>query len=47
MKNALESYVNTQGGVKMPLTDGYGKTAANNLELGLYLCVESGRSSNS
>ena len=40
VKNALESYVNTQGGVKMPLTDGYGKTGATGLDLGLYLVVE-------
>lgn len=40
VKNALESCVNTQGGVKMPLTDGYGKTGAAALDLGLYLVVE-------
>lgn len=41
VKNALERYAAANGGTKLPLTDGYGKTAANNLELGLYLCVES------
>lgn len=40
VKNALESCVNSQGGMKMPLTDGYGKTAVTGLDLGLYLVVE-------
>lgn len=39
MKNALEAYV-TESGTAMPLTDTYGKTKAENLELGLYLVVE-------
>ena len=39
-KNALETYVKDNGGTAMPLTDAYGKTAASELELGLYLCVE-------
>lgn len=40
VKNALETYIAANGGVKMPLTDAYGKTAASNLELGLYLVLE-------
>ena len=40
VKNALESYVAANGGTAMPLTDAYGKTAASNLGLGLYLVVE-------
>lgn len=40
VKNALESYVTSNGGSKMPLTDSYGKTSATNLDLGLYLIVE-------
>lgn len=40
VKNALESYVAANGGTAMPLTDAYGKTAASNLDLGLYLVVE-------
>ena len=39
-KNALEAYVKANGGTAMPLTDAYGKTSAENLELGLYVCVE-------
>ena len=39
VKNALEAYV-TADGTAMPLTDTYGKTKAENLELGLYLVVE-------
>lgn len=39
-KNALEAYVKVNGGTAMPLTDAYGKTSAADLELGLYLCVE-------
>ena len=39
VKNALEAYV-TESGTAMPLTDTYGKTRAENLELGLYLVVE-------
>ena len=40
VKNALESYISTNGGAAMPLTDAYGKTKAENLALGLYLVVE-------
>ena len=40
VKNALETYVKTNGGSAMPLTDSYGKTEERDLELGLYLCVE-------
>ena len=40
VKNALEAYVNAGGGTAMPLTDTYGKTKAENLDLGLYLVVE-------
>ena len=40
VKNALEAYVSANGGTAMPLTDAYGKTAASELELGLYLLVE-------
>ncbi len=40
VKNALETYVSSNGGTAMPLTDAYGKTAASNLDLGLYLVVE-------
>lgn len=40
VKNALEAYVSSNGGTAMPLTDAYGKTAASNLDLGLYLVVE-------
>ena len=40
VKNALETYVAANGGTAMPLTDAYGKTAASNLDLGLYLVVE-------
>ena len=40
VKNALENYMADNGGVKMPLTDAYGKTEALDLDLGLYLCVE-------
>ena len=35
LKNALEAYV-----AAMPLTDAYGKTSADDLDLGLYLVVE-------
>ena len=41
VKNALERYAAANGGTKLPLTDSYGKTSASNLDLGLYLCVES------
>ena len=40
VKNALERYMAANGGVKMAPTDAYGKTEATDLELGLYLCVE-------
>lgn len=40
LKNALEAYVAANDGTAMPLTDAYGKTAASNLDLGLYLVVE-------
>ena len=40
VKNALEKYMAANGGVKMAPTDAYGKTEATDLELGLYLCVE-------
>lgn len=40
VKDALETYITENGGAAMDLTDSYGKTAATNLELGLYLLVE-------
>lgn len=40
VKNALGSFVTSNGGTAMPLTDTYGKTAASDLDLGLYLVVE-------
>ncbi len=40
VKNALERYMAANGGVKMAPTNAYGKTEATDLELGLYLCVE-------
>ena len=40
VKNALESYIAANGGTAMPLTDSYGKSEAKDLELGLYLVVE-------
>ena len=40
VKNALEAYIAANGGAAMPLTDAYGKTKAENLNLGLYLVVE-------
>ena len=40
VKNALEAYISAKGGAAMPLTDSYGKTKAENLNLGLYLVVE-------
>ncbi len=39
VKNALEQYA-SNGGTAMPLTDSYGKTSADDLDLGLYLIVE-------
>uniref|UniRef100_UPI004028E70F SpaH/EbpB family LPXTG-anchored major pilin n=1 Tax=Faecousia sp. TaxID=2952921 RepID=UPI004028E70F len=41
-KNALERYAAANGAAAMPLTDTYGKTKAENLDLGLYLIVETG-----
>ena len=40
VKNALENYVRGNGGTAMALTDSFGKTAADGLELGLYLVIE-------
>ena len=40
VKNALEAYMAANGGVKMAPTDSYGKTQATELDLGLYLVVE-------
>ena len=40
VKNALENYMDANGGVAMPLTDEYGHTEATDLDLGLYLVVE-------
>ena len=40
VKNAMEQYSAAIGGMAMPLTDSFGKTKAENLELGLYLIVE-------
>lgn len=40
VKNALEAYVAANNGTAMALTDSYGKTQATNLDLGLYLIVE-------
>ena len=40
VKNALEAYIAANGGTAMPLTDAYGKSEAKDLELGLYLVVE-------
>ena len=40
VKNALENYMAANGGVAMPLTDEYGHTEATDLDLGLYLVVE-------
>ena len=40
VKNALEKYMAANGGIKMAPTNAYGKTEAIDLELGLYLCVE-------
>lgn len=40
VKNALEAYISANGGAAMSLTDSYGKTQATNLNLGLYLVVE-------
>ena len=40
VKNAMEAYIAAIGGTAMPLTDSFGKAKAENLELGLYLIVE-------
>ena len=40
VKNALERYIAANGGTAMPLTDSYGKSQANDLDLGLYLVIE-------
>ena len=40
VKNALEAYVKDNGGTAMPETDSYGHTEVTNLDLGLYLVVE-------
>ena len=40
VKNALERYMTANGGTAMAPTDEHGKTGAENLELGLYLIVE-------
>ena len=40
VKNALETFVRSNGGTPMPLTDEYGHTSAKDLPLGLYLVVE-------
>ena len=40
VKNALERYIVANGGTAMPLTDSYGKSQANDLDLGLYLVIE-------
>ena len=39
-KNALETYIGSNGGVTMPETDEYGHSSASGLPLGLYLLVE-------
>ena len=40
VKNALERYITANGGTAMPLTDSYGKSEAKDLDLGLYLVIE-------
>ena len=40
VKNALEKYMASNGGTKLAPTNEYGKTKAKNLDLGLYLVVE-------
>ncbi len=42
LKNALEAYVVSNSGTTMTSTDAYGYTTATDLELGLYLLVETG-----
>lgn len=41
VKNNMEAYMNAQNAATMPETDEHGHTSAGNLELGLYLLVES------
>ena len=41
VKNALETYITANGGTAMELTNEYGMTKAENMDLGLYLFVES------
>ncbi len=40
VKDSLETYMATNGGTAMKLTDENGKSSAENLSVGLYLCVE-------
>ena len=40
VKNALEKYMSANGGTKLAPTDEYGKTEVKDLDLGLYLIVE-------
>lgn len=40
VKDALESYMATNGGTAIPLTNEHGKTSAKDLPIGLYLLVE-------
>ena len=40
VKNALERYMAANGGIPMAPTDEYGRTGATNLDLGLYLVIE-------
>ena len=40
VKNALENYIVSNGGTAMELTDSYGKSVETEMELGLYLVVE-------
>ncbi|MBQ5476107.1 MAG: hypothetical protein IIT65_15885, partial [Lachnospiraceae bacterium] len=40
IKNKLENVVKTQGGTAMPETDAYGHSEVHDLDLGLYLVVE-------
>ena len=40
VKNELEAYVAANGGKAMPLTDAYGKSQVQDLDLGLYLVIE-------
>ena len=40
VKDALEAYINNNGGIKMDLTDEDGRTSTDELNVGLYLVVE-------